>query len=191
MTRTPSVQRAVARPLGRQKCHCTSVRSSDEPMSLRRCSEPKSHWRSASERHVHSVTNSHATTSLWGVVGPRKHLTQSRGGQIRLTGDRAQRAEPTGDPLLPKPMTGARWRWWAPESALLPFPCVRQRRWTRVGAGTGAWRTYLRFPGDQSLRRGCGYGTVDNQVWPLKMPTISYTFLWRLARIAKNRFTSS
>jgi hypothetical protein len=138
MTRTPSVQRAVARPLGRQKCHCTSVRSSDEPMSLRRCSEPKSHWRSASERHVHSVTNSHATTSLWGVVGPRKHLTQSRGGQIRLTGDRAQRAEPTGDPLLPKPMTGARWRWWAPESALLPFPCVRQRRWTRVGAGTAA-----------------------------------------------------
>jgi hypothetical protein len=138
MTRTPSVQRAVARPLGRQECHCTSVRSSDEPMSLLRCSEPKSHWRSASERHVHSVTNSHATTSLWGVVGPRKHLTQSRGGQIRLTGDRAQRAEPTGDPLLPKPMTGARWRWWAPESALLPFPCVRQRRWTRVGAGTVA-----------------------------------------------------
>jgi hypothetical protein len=40
--------------------------------------------------------------------------------------------------LLPKPMTGAPWRWWAPESALLPFPCARQRRWARVGAGTVA-----------------------------------------------------
>jgi len=35
-------------------------------------------------------------------------------------------------------MTGARQRSRALESALLPFPCARQRPWTRVGAGTDA-----------------------------------------------------
>ena len=32
----------------------------------------------------------------------------------------------------------------APESAPTPFPCARQRRWTRVGAGTVAGTAELR-----------------------------------------------
>jgi hypothetical protein len=35
-------------------------------------------------------------------------------------------------------MTGARWRGRALESAPLPFPCARQRWWTRLGTGTVA-----------------------------------------------------
>ena len=46
--------------------------------------------------------------------------------------------EPTGDPLLPKPITCARQRSWAPESELFPFPCARQRPLARVVAGTVA-----------------------------------------------------
>ena len=67
----------------------------------------------------------HGAGTEVGTSANGHRVRSSRGGRIR-----------TGDPLLPKPMTGAHQRPWALECALIPFPCARQRPWTRVGAGT-------------------------------------------------------